>query len=67
MMSLLNIKHEDSNERTRTWSGDQQQVITDKMNEESTQPREQATSDSNEFLVGDPTIVSTESSPQTNG
>ena len=34
MTSPLNSKHEDCNERTRTWLGDQQQVITDKMNEE---------------------------------
>ena len=55
MTSPLNIKHEDSNERTRTWLGDQQQVITDKMNEELKQLQEQATPDRKEFLIGDTT------------
>ena len=95
MTSPLNNKHEDSKERTWTWLGDQQQVITDKINGETKQLQEKATPERNEFLIGDTTthhrssafhgglqdlttniddtnlrtysIVSMESSPQTNG
>ena len=55
MTSPLNSKHEDSNERTRTWLADQHQVIADKMNEGLKQLQEQATPDGKEFLIGDTT------------